>query len=105
MAQDFRSAFGLGEDDKTISTVDAAGVAMAAIKSLFEIVKEKDLEISELKGQVRALKHEVAEQGKWIEGWETRLATLEKTAKKSEHLASSEEQSASADTVLVRYVR
>jgi hypothetical protein len=33
-AQDFRAAFGLGQDDKSISTVDAAGVALAAIQAL-----------------------------------------------------------------------
>lgn len=33
-AQDFRAAFGLGEDDKTINSVDAQGVALAAIQGL-----------------------------------------------------------------------
>jgi len=34
MAQDFSAAFGLGEDDTHISTVDADGVALAAIQGL-----------------------------------------------------------------------
>ena len=34
MAQDFHAAFGLGGDDKTIATVDADGVALAAIQGL-----------------------------------------------------------------------
>lgn len=34
MAQDFRAAFGLGRDEVSISTVDAAGVALAAIQEL-----------------------------------------------------------------------
>ena len=34
MAQDFRAAFGLGENDTTISTLDADGVALAAIQGL-----------------------------------------------------------------------
>jgi hypothetical protein len=34
MAQDFHAAFGLGEDDKHIATVDADGVALAAIQGL-----------------------------------------------------------------------
>jgi hypothetical protein len=34
MAQDFHAAFGLGGDDKTITTVDADGVALAAIQGL-----------------------------------------------------------------------
>jgi trimeric autotransporter adhesin len=34
MAQDFKAAFGMGENDTTISTVDADGVALAAIQGL-----------------------------------------------------------------------
>ena len=34
MAQDFREAFGLGTDDKTITQVDANGVTLAAIQGL-----------------------------------------------------------------------
>lgn len=34
MAQDFYAAFGVGEDDRHITTVDEGGVALAAIKSL-----------------------------------------------------------------------
>ena len=34
MAQDFYAAFGLGEDDRHITTVDADGVALAAIQGL-----------------------------------------------------------------------
>jgi hypothetical protein len=33
-SQDFRAAFGLGEDDTTISIVDADGVNMAAVQAL-----------------------------------------------------------------------
>ncbi len=40
MAQDFRAAFGLGEDDKHIATVDADGVALAAIKGLNQKLEE-----------------------------------------------------------------
>jgi hypothetical protein len=34
MAQDFHAAFGVGEDAHLISTVDAQGVALAAIQGL-----------------------------------------------------------------------
>ena len=34
MAQDFAAAFGVGENDTTISTVDADGVALAALQGL-----------------------------------------------------------------------
>ena len=40
IAQDFYSLFGLGSDDKHISTIDASGVALASIKAL---KKENDL--------------------------------------------------------------
>lgn len=55
MAQDFRAAFGLGEDDRHISTLDADGVALAAIQALYEIVREKDREIQTLKERLDAL--------------------------------------------------
>jgi hypothetical protein len=35
MAQDFRTAFGLGEDSKHIDTIDSEGVALAAIQGLY----------------------------------------------------------------------
>jgi len=61
-AQDFYAAFGLGEDDLHISTVDANGVALAAIQGLHQIVQEKDAEITELKTRLAALEAVVAAQ-------------------------------------------
>jgi len=55
MAQDFRQAFGLGQDDKTIATVDADGVALAAIQGLHQIVKEKDARIAALEKKLAAI--------------------------------------------------
>ncbi len=56
MAQDFRAAFGLGDDEKTIATVDADGVALAAIQGLNAKLEralgERDAEIAALRGQV-----------------------------------------------------
>jgi hypothetical protein len=49
MAQDFRAAFGLGSDDKTISTLDSDGVMYAAIQGLVEELKDRDKTIGELK--------------------------------------------------------
>jgi hypothetical protein len=48
-AQDFKSAFGVGESETGITTVDADGVALAAIKGLVEELKERDKTIEELK--------------------------------------------------------
>ena len=59
MAQDFHAAFGVGPDEKHISTVDADGVALAAIQGLNtkleQRVKEKDAEISTLKSRLEKL--------------------------------------------------
>jgi len=41
-AQDFHQAFGLGQDDKSISTLDTDGVMYAAIQGLVEELKERD---------------------------------------------------------------
>jgi hypothetical protein len=55
MAQDFHEAFGLGRDEKSINTADADGVALAAIQGLYELVREKDAQIADLKARVEAL--------------------------------------------------
>jgi trimeric autotransporter adhesin len=64
MAQDFRAAFGLGQDDKTIATVDAGGVALAAIQGLnakvMAQVKAKDAEIASLRKAHDALMQKLA---------------------------------------------
>ena len=57
MAQDFHAAFDLnGADDKHISVVDEGGVALAAIQGLNQKLKDKDVEIQELKQSVDELK-------------------------------------------------
>ena len=56
VAQDFRAAFGLGEDDKHISTVDAAGVALAAMQTLYKLGLEKDQKIEQLTKEVDELR-------------------------------------------------
>jgi hypothetical protein len=59
MAQDFRAAFPVGEDDKHISTVDADGVALAAIQGLNELLQEKDARIEALQQDLAELKAQV----------------------------------------------
>jgi hypothetical protein len=54
-AQDFYKAFGVGNDDKTISTVDPSGIALAAIKELYK----KSKEVDELKKQLEELAKQV----------------------------------------------
>jgi peptidoglycan hydrolase CwlO-like protein len=56
MAQDFYAAFGVGEDNKHITTVDEEGVALAAIQGLSQKVNEKDAEIQEQGAEIQDLK-------------------------------------------------
>jgi hypothetical protein len=56
MAQDFHQAFAVGEDDKHISTVDAEGVALAAIQELYRANLDKDAKIASLTAEVEKLK-------------------------------------------------
>ena len=60
MAQDFQAAFGVGEDDKHISTTDADGVALAAIQGLNQkledAVRAKDARIQTLEKDMAELK-------------------------------------------------
>jgi hypothetical protein len=60
MAQDFAAAFGLGETPRGINTVDSEGVALAAIKGLYErteaALQAKDREIASLREELNAIK-------------------------------------------------
>ncbi len=60
MAQDFAAAFGVGEDNKHITTIDADGVSLAAIQGLYQIVQDKDQRITQLESEVAQLKHGVS---------------------------------------------
>jgi hypothetical protein len=59
-AQDFRAAFGVGESDTGISTIDADGVALAAIKGLVEELKKRDQTIEELQSELRAIREQLS---------------------------------------------
>ena len=59
MAQDFHAAFGLGETPKGISTVDADGVALAAIQGLHQLIKQKDRKISAMERELAAIKEKL----------------------------------------------
>jgi hypothetical protein len=55
MAQDFAAAFGVGEDDRHIHTVDANGVALAAIQALAARLAEAEAQIAELQAERAAV--------------------------------------------------
>jgi hypothetical protein len=54
VAQDFHAAFGVGNDDRTIATVDADGVALAAIQALNAKVESQREEIARLRQALKA---------------------------------------------------
>lgn len=89
MAQDFHAAFGLsGDDDKGITTIDADGVALAAIQGLYLELQKKEgrltameMRLSEREAQLHAVQ---ATQDELVQALrvqnrllETRLESLE----------------------------
>ena len=68
MAQDFYAAFGVGEDEKHITTIDADGVALAAIQGLYRLAQEKDREIGDLKARLTVLEVLVEQLARSDEG-------------------------------------
>jgi len=61
MAQDFHAAFGLGSDDKSISTLDSDGVMYAAIQGLVEELKERDQQMADRDAKIGELEAKSAE--------------------------------------------
>ena len=57
MAEDFQAAFGLGSDDQHIATVDADGIALAAIQGLNEKLESEN---AELKARLAAIEARLA---------------------------------------------
>lgn len=62
MAQDFYSTFNVGENDKTITTVDPDGVALAAIQGLNEELKDRDKKIEQQQQQITQLQEQAQRQ-------------------------------------------
>jgi uncharacterized coiled-coil protein SlyX len=80
VAQDFYAAFGLGADDKHITTVDEGGVALAAIKGLNAKVEkaldEKSRQLAEQAATIRAQQREIAELTERVQRAETLAADV-----------------------------
>jgi hypothetical protein len=70
VAQDFHASFNLGGDERSISTVDEGGVALAAIQGLNQKLEEHD----------RALEQLVKQRDAEIQSLQERLAALEKAS-------------------------
>jgi hypothetical protein len=73
-AQDFYSAFGLGENDTSIGLLDIDGVNMLAIQAL----EKRTRELQALEGRVAELEAERAADQQRLDTMEQRLAALER---------------------------
>jgi hypothetical protein len=71
MAQDFYAAFGLGDSERYINTLDADGVALAAIQGLYAKNQALEAEVSTLKTENATLKKDMSDL-------EARVAALER---------------------------
>ena len=83
MAQDFYAAFGVGEDDKHITSIDEDGVALAAIKALHAenadahaAMKALHAENASLRAQLAALKASQARHDLLVDRELQRLSTI-----------------------------
>jgi len=55
MAQDFRAAFGVGEDELHINLIDASGVALSGVQGLYRMLQQKDAELAAMRQQYARL--------------------------------------------------
>jgi hypothetical protein len=76
-AQDFSALFSLGEDSTHITTVDADGVALAAIQGLYKHSQEQAGRIRRLEEQSAELAAENRELKAQLSAFERRLAVVE----------------------------
>lgn len=84
MAQDFRAAFGLGSDERSIATVDADGVLMLAVQALEKRTRELEDHVALLEMENEVIAHSLASAADTlavrIAELETRLAALALTS-------------------------
>jgi hypothetical protein len=67
MAQDFSSVFKVGENDKTISTIDPDGIAFAAIQGLYAEIKDRDAKIARQEQQLTQFQQQLDRQQAMID--------------------------------------
>ena len=77
MAQDFYRIFRVGTDDKTISTIDPSGIALAGIQGLYTKVRSQDTAMQDMQAGLRKQQTESAAQQAQINRLFERLDNLE----------------------------
>jgi hypothetical protein len=78
VAQDFYATFGVGSDDKTIASMDAAGISLASVQELYRRAREQQEEIGRLRARVEEL-----------EGQKARIEELESLVRELRELVRS----------------
>ena len=94
MAQDFYAAFGLGDDDKKIATLDTSGVALAAIQGLNKKLEGTNEQLettnSQLKLEVKTLQQQNEALNDRMEKLEAMVKTLASSTTPAEEYTSVE---------------
>lgn len=80
-AQDFHKAFQFGADERYISGVDTDGIALAAIQSLYEMVRERDKTIEAHENRIREMEANLAAQTRLMAELEARLQSAKSVTK------------------------
>jgi general secretion pathway protein D len=78
MAQDFKAAFKIGGDDKSIAIVDASGIALAAIKGLNEKNEKLESQIKQASAQLEAKDAEIKALKERLDKLEKLISRLDK---------------------------
>ena len=87
VAQDFYHAFGLGADDKSIATVDADGVALAAIQGLYQLIHKQEAQLREQAEKIQTLEKDREQQMARIVALEKQTARIAELERQSSHIA------------------
>jgi hypothetical protein len=83
-AQDFHASFGLGESDRAIGSVDADGVALAAIQGLNQKVEDEQDEHAALKRQLTEQSAQLVLLQKQLAAQEQQIADLRSAFKSAQ---------------------
>ena len=77
VAQDFYHLFGLGTDDKTITTVDPAGIALIGIQELYRQCQQSSEQVAGQQTQITEAQNRISEQQALIDEIRGRLQQRE----------------------------
>ena len=74
MAQDFHALFGLGPDERHVRPGDVAGVALAGVQALRELLAEREAQIAAQQERIEALTAGLVALERQLAGLQAQLA-------------------------------